>query len=198
MIRGARAPTAAVLASTLVLAACATDKLTLLENEPGHDTGAVAVIDKNGRETLVDRANSEAALRNGPSKVRQVKALRPEYTSLIGSLPPQARAFVITFPVGSSDIPADQRGILEQVRNELSTRPGAQIEVAGFTDSTGSDAINDKISLERAQSVAEQLRGFGFIVDPEDSVGRGEDEAKAKLGDEVASDGYRRVEVIVR
>ena len=198
MIRGARAPTAAVLASTLVLAACATDKLTLLENEPGHDTGAVAVIDKNGRETLVDRANSEAALRNSPSKVRQVKALRPEYTSLIGSLPPQARAFVITFPVGSSDIPADQRGILEQVRNELSTRPGAQIEVAGFTDSTGSDAINDKISLERAQSVAEQLRGFGFIVDPEDSVGRGEDEAKAKLGDEVASDGYRRVEVIVR
>lgn len=198
MIRGATVPTAAVLAATLVLAACATDKLTLLENEPGHDTGAVAVIDKKGRETLVDRANSEAALRNGPSKVRQVKQLRPETTNLIGSLPPQARAFVITFPVGSSDIPADQRGILEQIRNELSTRPGAQIEVAGFTDSTGSDAINDKFSLERAQSVAEQLRGFGFSVDPEDAVGRGEDEAKAQLGDEVANEGYRRVEVIVR
>ena len=198
MIRGATVPTAAVLAATLVLAACATDKLTLLENEPGHETGAVAVIDKKGRETLVDRANSEAALRNGPSKVRQVKQLRPETTNLIGSLPPQARAFVFTFPVGKSDIPDEQRGILEQIRNELSTRPGAQIEVAGFTDSTGGDAINDKISLERAQSVAEQLRGFGFIVDSDDSVGRGEDEAKAKLGDEVANDGYRRVEVIVR
>ena len=188
----------AALLPALFLSACATDKVTLLENEPGHDTGAVAVIDKKGRETLVDQANAQAALRNGPSKVRRLKELRPEYTSLIGSLPPQARAFVITFPVGSSDIPADQRGILEQIRNELSTRPGAQIEVAGFTDSTGSDTVNDKFSLDRAIAVAEQLRGFGFAVDAEDAVGRGEDEAKAKLGDEIANDGYRRVEVIVR
>ena len=188
----------AALAGVVLLAGCATDKVTLLENEPGHETGAVAVIDKKGRETLVDQANAQAALRNGPSKVRQLKELRPEYTSLIGSLPPQARAFVITFPVGSSDIPAEQRGVLDQIRNELSTRPGAQIEVAGFTDSTGADALNDKISLDRAQAVAEQLRGFGFAVDPGDSVGRGEDEARSKLGDEVANDGYRRVEIIIR
>jgi outer membrane protein OmpA-like peptidoglycan-associated protein len=187
-----------VVGATLVLGGCATDKVTLLENEPGHDTGAVAVIDKKGRETLVDQVNAQAALRNGPSKVRQLKELRPEYTSLIGSLPPQARAFVITFPVGRSDIPTEQRGILEQIRTELSTRPGAQIEVAGFTDSTGSDARNDKISLDRAQAVAEQLRGFGFAIDPGDSVGRGEDEARSKLGDEVANDSYRRVEIIVR
>ena len=190
--------TGAALGAMLVLAGCATDKLTLLENEPGNATGAVAVIDSKGGETLVDRVNAQAALRNGPSKVRQLKELRPEYTSLIGSLPPQARAFVITFPVGSSEIPAEQRTILENIRNELSTRPGAQIEVAGFTDSTGSDAINDKFSLERAVAVAEQLRAFGFVVDAEDAVGRGEDEARAKLGDEVASDGYRRVEIIVR
>ena len=190
--------TGSALASALVLGACATDKLTLLENEPGSDTGAVAVIDSKGRETVVDQVNAQAALRNGPSKVRQLKELRPEYASLIGSLPPQARAFVITFPVGSSEIPAEQRAILEAIRNELSTRPGAQIEVAGFTDSTGADTLNDKISLERAQSVIEQMRAFGFVVDAEDAVGRGEDEARAKLGDEVANDGYRRVEVIVR
>ena len=189
---------AAALAVALAVTGCATDKLTLLENEPGHETGAVAVIDSKGRETLVDQVNAQAALRNGPSKVRQLKELRPEYTSLIGSLPPQASAFVITFPVGSSDIPAEQRGVLDQIRNELSTRPGAQIEVAGFTDSTGADMLNDKISLGRAQSVVEQLRGYGFNVDAEDAVGRGEDDAKAKLGDEVANDGYRRVEVIVR
>lgn len=188
----------AALLPALFLGACATDKVTLLENEPGHDTGAVAVIDKKGRETLVNQVNAQAALRSGPGKVRQLKELRPEYTSLIGALPPQARAFVITFPVGSSDIPADQRSVLEQIRNELSVRPGAQIEVAGFTDSTGGDTLNDTISLERARSVVAQLRTFGFAVDAEDAVGRGEDEARAKLGDEVANDGYRRVEVIVR
>lgn len=189
---------AAALIGSALLAGCATDKVTLLENEPGHDTGAVAVLDRKGRETLVDQINAQAALRNGPSKVRKLKELRPEYTSLIGTLPPQAKAFVITFPIGSSDIPADQRGVLEQIRNELSVRPGAQIEVAGFTDSMGSDTLNDKISLERAVAVAEQLRAFGFPVDAGDAVGRGEDEAKAKLGDEVANESYRRVEVIIR
>ncbi|MFC4295896.1 OmpA family protein [Novosphingobium tardum] len=193
-----RALPASVLALAMAIAGCATDKVTLLENEPGHDTGAVAVIGKGGRETVVDRVNAQASLGSGSSHVRGLKKLKPAYGTLLGSLPPSAKAFVITFPTGSSDIPADQRGVLEQIRNELSTRPGAQIEVAGFTDSTGGDAINDKISLDRAQEVAEQLRSFGFPVDREDAIGRGEDEARARLGDEVANEGYRRVEVIVR
>lgn len=198
MIRAVPAQAVVAIAAAALLAGCATDRLTLLENEPGQDVGAVAVIDKKGRETLVDRANSEAALRSGPSRVRQVKELRPEYASLIGTLPPKATAFVIKFPVNSSEIPVEQRGVLELIRNELSVRPGAQIEVAGFTDSTGEDDLNDRISAERAKAVAEQLRGFGFPVDDADAVGRGEDEAKAKLGDNVQNEEYRRVEVIVR
>ena len=186
------------LAAALLAGGCATDKVTLLDSEPGSDTGAVAVLAPDGRESLIDRPLTEAALRGGPTKAKAVKAIKPAYAQLLANLPPRAKAFVITFPLGQSRIPETQRSILEAIRNELAIRPGAQIEVAGFTDSSGSDSLNDSISLQRAAAVAAELREYGFPVAPGDAVGRGEDEAKARLGDEKMDESYRRVEVIVR
>ena len=188
----------AALAGALLASGCATDKVTLVENEDGHPTGAVAVLASDGRESLIDRPLTQAKLRDGLTKGRAVKALKPAYAVLLANLPPAAKAFVITFPRDQSAIPVEQRSILEAIRNELSTRPGAQIEVAGFTDSTGSDELNDDISKKRAEAVAQELRGFGFVIDVGDAVGRGEDEAKKQLGDEVSSEAFRRVEIIVR
>ena len=189
---------ALALAAALLATGCATDKVTLLDNEPGSDTGALAVLASDGRESVIDRANSQAALRDGPTKAKTVKKIKPAYTALLADLPPKAKGFVITFPLGKSRIPDEQRGVLEAIRNELSIRPGAQIEVAGFTDSSGPDTLNDQISQQRAAAVVAELREYGFPVDPADAVGRGEDEAKAKLGDEKMDESFRRVEVIVR
>ena len=189
---------ACALVGALLASGCATDKLTLLENEEGHPTGAVAVIASDGRESLIDQPLTQAKLRDGPTKGRVLKKLKPGYSALLDSLPPSAKGFAITFPIDVTKIPADQRSVLEQIRNELSTRPGAQIEVAGFTDSLGPEELNDKISKDRADSVAQELRDFGFAVAPEDALGRGEFEARDKLGDEKADETYRRVVVIVR
>ena len=188
----------AALAGALLAAGCATDKVTLLENEDGHPTGAVAVLASDGRESLIDRPLTQARLRDGPTKGRALKKLNPGYSALLDSLPPAAKGFAITFQIDETKIPADQRSVLEQIRNELSTRPGAQIEVAGFTDSLGPEDLNDKISKDRAESVAQELRDFGFSIEPEDALGRGEFEARDKLGDEKGDATYRRVVVIVR
>ena len=108
MKRAALALTAALLAT-----ACATDRVTLLENEDGNATGALAVLASDGQESVIDRPLTEAKLRDGPTKARAVKALKPAYASLLANLPPAAKPFVITFPTDVSAIPADQRGILE-------------------------------------------------------------------------------------
>ena len=190
--------TALALAGALLVAGCATDRVTLLDNEDGNATGALAVLASDGRESVIDRPLTQAKLRDGPTTARAVKAVKPAYAALLADLPPAAKGFVITFPPDQSAIPVEQRSILEAIRTELSIRPGAQIEVAGFTDSTGDDALNDDVSRKRAEAVAQELRDSGFAVDPGDAVGRGEDEAKKQLGDGVASEAYRRVEVIVR
>ncbi|ANY21396.1 Outer membrane protein P5 precursor [Tsuneonella dongtanensis] len=193
MIRGGIA-----LGAALLVGGCATDRVTLLENEGGNETGSVAVLASDGRETVIDRANSQAALRDGATRVRSVSEIKPEYTAVLDSLPPPVRTFSIPFESGQSAIRDDQRQVLEEIRTELVRRPGAQVEVAAFTDSIGSEELNAKLSLERAQNVAGELRGYGFSIDEADAIGRGEYEAKAKYGDEVERAEFRRVDVIVR
>jgi outer membrane protein OmpA-like peptidoglycan-associated protein len=182
----------------LALGACATDRVTLLPNEDGKAVGALAVLEPDGGETVIDRPNTQAGLRSGSTSIRPVDGLDSSFAALFGTLPPAAKAFAITFPTGESRIFEGQRKILDEIRAELARRPGAQIEVAGFTDSAGDASANDLLSIQRAQSVAGELREFGFPIAPEDAVGRGEDDARAELGDNVPSERYRRVFVIVR
>lgn len=182
----------------LALSACATDRVVLLDNEDGRPGGALAVLEPGGAETVIDRPNTRASLGSGPARTRSVDQIDPAYAELLATLPPAAKVFAITFPTGESRIFEGQRTILEEIRAELAARPGAQIEVAGFTDSVGDNASNDRLSRQRADSVVGELRESGVAVDPEDAVGRGEDDARAELGDNVADERYRRVFVIVR
>lgn len=189
---------ALVSAASILLAGCATDQVILLPNEDGNPDGALAVLASDGNETVIDRPNTQATLRDGPTRLRAAGQLSSKYGALLETLPPSAKQFAITFPVSESRIFEGQRKILDLIRAELSVRPGAQIEVAGFTDSTGDDRSNDTLSKQRAETVARELRESGFQIDPDDAVGRGEYEAKAALGDNVSDESYRRVLVIVR
>ena len=186
------------LAAALAVTACATDRVTLLDNEPGNETGSVAVLGADGSETVLERANSEAALRRGASRVRTVAAVRKADTAVLASLPPASKAFTIPYETNQSSIGEQQRAVLEMIRAELANRPGAQIEVAAFTDSVGSETDNYQLSLDRARNVAIELRGYGFEIAEGDAIGRGEYEALKAAGDDRDLAEYRRVDVIVR
>lgn len=186
------------LSLATLAAGCATDRVTLLENEAGRGTGSVAILNADGRETVLDSPNSEAALRRGASRVRSISAIRPGDSQLLDTLPPAAKAFTIPYATNQSTIQTQQRAVLEQIRAELAARPGAQIEVAAFTDSVGSESDNYRLSLDRARNVAEELRGYGFPIAEGDAIGRGEFEALKALGDNRDAPEYRRVDVIIR
>ena len=53
------------------------------------------------------------------------------------------------------------------------------IRVIGHTDSTGSDAINDPLSVDRAESVGNYLVDRGIRADRIETVGRGSNEPLA-------------------
>ena len=186
------------LAAGLLSAGCATDRLTLLNNEAGHETGSVAILSPDGSETVVDRANSQAALRAGPTHIKSVAKIEPAYGALLASLPPPARTFTIPYQTNQSAVHEQQRDVLELIRAELANRPGAQVEVAAFTDSVGSDSDNYLLSLDRARNVANELRGYGFPIEEGDAIGRGEYEAQKAVGDNKDAPEFRRVDVIIR
>lgn len=186
-----------ILASlgAVALPGCAAaERITL---HPG-DGGALAVLGPGGAETVIDQPLTQASLGTGKIRTRSLEAANLGHLALFADLPPEARLFRITFPQGDARIRLDQRAVIDEIRSELASRPGAQIEVAGFTDSIDTEEFNERLSRRRAEAVADELRGAGFEIADEDIVGRGEYDAQARLGDDTASEEYRRVFVIVR
>lgn len=64
----------------------------------------------------------------------------------------------ITFPTDGSDLKSDFYGVLDSVALVLEEFDKTIVAVTGYTDSRGSDAYNQKLSEQRAQSVAAYLQ----------------------------------------
>ncbi|AOE50120.1 OmpA family protein [Kangiella sediminilitoris] len=64
----------------------------------------------------------------------------------------------ITFETDRHDVNADFYPVLNSVAKVLYKYVDTDLEVAGFTDSVGSDAYNQELSEKRASSVASYLR----------------------------------------
>lgn len=62
------------------------------------------------------------------------------------------------FEHGKADLPDDVRAKLDELAKKLKTDPaGNYIEIEGHTDSTGSEAVNDRLGLARAENVKRYL-----------------------------------------
>ncbi len=59
----------------------------------------------------------------------------------------------VNFELGKAVLLPISRDILEEVARSLVANPQVRVEVAGHTDSTGSRALNERLSLARAESV---------------------------------------------
>lgn len=69
-----------------------------------------------------------------------------------------------SFPSGQSEIQADNFPLMNKIVDAIKTFPNARIEVGGHTDSSGSDAANQKLSEARAAKVAKFLKEVGGIA----------------------------------
>ncbi len=70
----------------------------------------------------------------------------------------------ILFATGKSDLNATSIAELSKLSVSLAQNPDTDITINGHTDNTGSRAVNEKLSLERAKSVENFLVGQGLSV----------------------------------
>jgi outer membrane protein OmpA-like peptidoglycan-associated protein len=103
----------------------------------------------------------------------------------------------ISFDTGRADIKPNLRPILDQFASGLSAQPNTEVRIVGHTDNTGSDAVNDPLSVQRAQSAKQYLAVRG--VDPNRIViaGRGAREPVADNRTEAGRARNRRVEIFL-
>ncbi len=101
-----------------------------------------------------------------------------------------------SFDVGRAAIKPTMRPVLDQFAQGLD--PTMRVRVVGHTDSTGSDAVNEPLSLERAQSVRDYLVARGIAAQRIETVGQGERAPVADNGTETGRAQNRRVEILLR
>ncbi|HEY9400745.1 MAG TPA: OmpA family protein [Luteimonas sp.] len=103
----------------------------------------------------------------------------------------------ITFAFDSSNLQPQFYPVLNNVAGTLNQYNQTVIEVAGHTDSVGSDSYNQQLSVQRANAVAAYLGGKGVMQQRMIIVGAGETRPVASNDTDAGRAQNRRVEITI-
>jgi len=103
----------------------------------------------------------------------------------------------IFFDLGRADINPNFRTVLNTFAASLASNPTPLITIVGHTDSSGSDAINQPLSLNRAAAVRDYLSSRRVASSRSGVEGRGSREPVASNNTSVNKAKNRRVEIFV-
>lgn len=101
----------------------------------------------------------------------------------------------VTFGFDQATIQPQFYPVLDNVANTLQQYNQTVIEIAGHTDSVGSEAYNQQLSQRRADAVANYLNSRGVMRDRMITVGAGETRPIASNDTEQGRAQNRRVEI---
>lgn len=184
----------------LGLTAQPTSTVVLLPDADGR-AGAVDLRTAKASQTLETPFASATSTPRGSfiSRTEAAQAVQQRYASTLAARPGIPVSFVLLFESGSArDLAPAFQPVLQQLLAQVVNYPAPEIVVIGHTDRVGSVPDNDRLSLQRAQTVRDLLVQAG--VDPAtiSIAGRGERESAVTTADEVALAENRRVEINLR
>jgi outer membrane protein OmpA-like peptidoglycan-associated protein len=99
------------------------------------------------------------------------------------------------FDLGKATLKPESGPELKRILQVMTENKSLVIEISGHTDNTGSDEINDKLSLERANAVKDNLLKGGIDTSRIRTKGYGKSKPKADNATEEGRQINRRVEI---
>ncbi|HEY3045851.1 MAG TPA: OmpA family protein [Polaromonas sp.] len=103
----------------------------------------------------------------------------------------------VSFDVGRSAIKPNFAPVLNHFATSLNQNPVTTVTIIGHTDNTGSDAINNPLSVDRADAARDYLVSRGVARTRIVTDGRGSREPLADNSTQQGRDKNRRVEIFV-
>lgn len=103
----------------------------------------------------------------------------------------------ISFASGKADIAPNFRPVLDKFASSLAANPVTLVTIVGHTDSTGSDAINQPLSMNRATHTRDYLVNRGVAARRFTVDGRGASEPVVSNDSAANRARNRRVEIFV-
>jgi len=103
----------------------------------------------------------------------------------------------VLFEVGETRLQTTAIDNLDDVVELLQSEPDKRIRIEGHTDSSGPAAVNQRISLTRAEAVRDELVALGIASERIEAIGMGEDFPIASNDSADGRSRNRRVDVIL-
>ncbi len=194
-----------VALSTSLLAACAAPgtRVVLLPQPDGSHSAVIVTANGNGGAQILDHPYERATALMGAAGAPVVDQadparVRADNKSLFDLAPLKEKRYTVYFdPAGVLLAPESQMAMAEAL-DAAKARSGGDIVVTGYTDTVGTVAQNDELSLRRAQQVRQMFIDRQFPAARIEAVGRGERELAVKTPDGVDEPRNRRVVIEVR
>jgi len=101
----------------------------------------------------------------------------------------------VNFETSSARLTPASQPVLDKVADSLRAHPDVRIEIAGYTDSTGSTGLNNRLSKARADSVRDYLASKGVSASRMETQGHGSSRPIADNGTAAGRAANRRVEM---
>ena len=119
----------------------------------------------------------------------------PAYAQESGQIEPGR--FLVYFDTDQATLGPGATQVVTEAAQAYQQTGAAQIEVIGYTDTTGSAEYNLALSQRRAETVADELIRQGVPATDIATIGRGEEDLLVPTADGVNEPANRRVEIVV-
>jgi outer membrane protein OmpA-like peptidoglycan-associated protein len=183
----------ALLGIGLLLAGCDTMTPEQRAASTGAVIGAVAgqVVGGGGRSSAIGAEEKKRQMEQATAGTGTVVTQTAD-NQLKLSIPND-----ISFATGKHDIQPRLMPILDQFAQGLNQQPSMEVRIVGHTDNTGNDAINNPLSVQRAQSARDYLVSRGVATHRIGIDGRGSREPIADNGTEAGRARNRRIDIFL-
>lgn len=188
-----------------LLAACAgpgpTTRVVLLPQDNAPNTAVQVQGIKEGAPQVLDKPYLQASVGQAASitvSLTTAENVAKEYPILSRKIDLPQESFMLTFLTGTSNLTEQSLETLKTVIARAKARAASEVLVTAHTDRQGSIESNDRLSIQRAESVRKLLIDQGLAPERVEAIGRGERQPLVPTEDEVAEPRNRRAEVVIR
>jgi outer membrane protein OmpA-like peptidoglycan-associated protein len=163
---------------------------------------AISAAQADAEQARIAAANAQQNEHQANSDKAAMRAQLSEQLNRILETRDSARGLIVSmsdvlFDTGQFTLKPGAREKLSKVAGILIAYPGLNIEVGGYTDNVGGDAMNQKLSENRAGAVRDYLVQQGVATNSVSSKGYGNTLPVASNDNSAGRQENRRVELVV-
>ncbi len=108
---------------------------------------------------------------------------------------PVSRKYLVFFDFNKATLTPEAVEVLKQAAGDAGNGRAVQLDVSGYTDRSGSDSYNNKLSAKRAAAVKAQLAKLGISSSMIQTAAKGESDPLVPTADGVKEPQNRRAEI---